>query len=104
MVSTKEAARLLHTTHAIITAWIAKGRAVGLAQIERAYRMPRWQFERSIWDAVPRLSLALGTTDGWALLSFLESPHGALDGRSPREAIEQGLTDRVVMVAQHEGN
>jgi hypothetical protein len=57
-----------------------------------------------MWDALPRLSAALGTTEGWALLSFLESPQGALDGRSPRQAIEQGQTDQVIRIAMHEGN
>lgn len=104
MISTAEAAQLVDTTRVTINAWIAKGRAVGLTQTKRGFRMPRWQFEPSMWDALPKLSAALGTTEGWALLSFLESPHGALDGRSPRQAIEQGQTDRVIEIAGHEGN
>ena len=104
MISTDEAAQLVDTTRVTINAWIAKGRAVGLTQIKRGLRMPRWQFEPSMWDALPRLSAALGTTEGWALLSFLESQHGALDGRSPRQAIEQGQADRVIEIAGHEGN
>ncbi|MDO9071632.1 MAG: hypothetical protein Q7U73_00050 [Rubrivivax sp.] len=104
MISTDEAAQLVDTTRVTINAWIAKGRAVGLTQTKRGFRMPRWQFEPSMWDALPKLSTALGTTEGWALLSFLESPHGALDGRSPRQAIEQGQADRVIEIAGHEGN
>jgi len=53
---------------------------------------------------LPRLSTALGTKEGWALLAFLESPHGALDGLSPRQAIEQGQAERVLVVAAQEGN
>jgi len=104
MISTDEAAQLVDTTRVTINAWIAKGRAVGLTQTKRGFRMPRWQFEPSMWEALPKLSTALGTTEGWALLSFLESPHGALDGRSPRQAIEQGHADRVIEIAGHEGN
>ena len=104
MISTDEAAQLVDTTRVTINAWIAKGRAVGLTQTKRGLRMPRWQFEPLMWDALARLSAALGTTEGWALLSFLESPHGALDGRSPRQAIEQGQADRVIDIAGHEGN
>jgi hypothetical protein len=104
MISTDEAAQLVQTTRVTINAWIAKGRAIGLTQTKRGFRMPRWQFEPFMWDALPRLSAALGTTEGWALLSFLESPHGALDGRSPRQAIEQGQTDKVITIAEHEGN
>lgn len=103
MISTDEAAQLVQTTRVTVNAWIAKGRAIGLTQTKRGFRMPRWQFEPLMWDALPRLSAALGTTEGWALLAFLESPHGALDGRSPRQAIEQGQTDKVIRIAEHEG-
>jgi len=104
MISTDEAAQLVQTTRVTINAWIAKGRAVGLTQTKRGFRMPRWQFEPPMWDALPRLSKALGSTEGWALLSFLESPHGALNGISPRQAIEQGFSDKVIRIAEHEGN
>jgi hypothetical protein len=50
------------------------------------------------------LSAALGSTEGWALLSFLESPDGALDGGSPRQAIEQGLADKMITIAEHDGS
>ena len=66
---------------------------------ERGIVGPRWQFESAMLDALPRLSAALGATQGWALLSFLESPHGALGGRTPRQAIEQGETNLVIQVA-----
>ncbi|MFG5410177.1 hypothetical protein ABXN37_21310 [Piscinibacter sakaiensis] len=104
MISTDEAARLVQTTRVTINAWIAKGRAIGLTQTKRGFRMPRWQFEPSMWDALPRMSAALGATEGWALLSFLESPHGGLNGITPRQAIEQGQADKVIKIAEHEGN
>ena len=104
MISTDEAAQLAQTTRVTINAWIAKGRAIGLTQTKRGFRMPRWQFEPSLWNALPRLSSALGVTEGWALLSFLESPHGALNGVTPRQAIEQGQSDKVIQIAEHEGN
>jgi hypothetical protein len=103
MISTDEAAQLVNTSRVTINAWIAKGRAVGLTQSKRGFRMPRWQFEPSMWDALPQLSVALGTTEGWALLSFLETAQGALGGRSPRQAIEQGESNRVIEIATHEG-
>ena len=104
MISTDEAAQLVQTTRVTINAWIAKGRAIGLTQTKRGFRMPRWQFEPSLWNALPRLSSALGVTEGWALLSFLESPHGGLNGITPRQAIEQGQSDKVIKIAEHEGN
>jgi hypothetical protein len=104
MISTDEAAQFVQTTRVTINAWIAKGRAIGLTQTKRGFRMPRWQFEPSMWDALPRLSAALGTTEGWALLSFLESPHGGLNGITPRQAIEKGRMDNAITLAEHEGN
>ena len=104
MISTDEAAQLVQTTRVTINAWIAKGRAIGLTQTKRGFRLPRWQFEPSMWDTLPRLSAALGTAEGWAILSFLETPHGALNGIAPRQAIEQGHMDRVIKIAEHEGN
>lgn len=104
MISTDEAAQLVQTTRVTINAWIAKGRAIGLTQTKRGFRMPRWQFEPSVWAALPKLSAALGTAEGWALLSFLESPHGGLNGVTPRQAIEQGQMDKVIRIAEHEGN
>lgn len=41
MMSTAEAAQLAQTTRATINAWIAKDRALGLAQSKRGFRMPR---------------------------------------------------------------
>ena len=63
MISTDEAAQLVQTTRVTINAWIAKGRAIGLTQTKRGFRMPRWQFEPSMWDSLPRLSAALGTAE-----------------------------------------
>jgi hypothetical protein len=103
MLSTDEAAMLAGTTRVTVNAWIDKGRCIGLTQTKRGFRVPKWQFEPSIWPIVPKLSLALGTNDGWAMLAFLETPHGALDGATPRAAIEQGRGTRVLDIAGYEG-
>ena len=104
MMSTDEAAELVGTSRVTINSWIAKGRAMGLTQTKRGFRMPRWQFEPRVWDALPQLTAALGTKEGWALLVFLESPHGGLGGLTPRQAIEQGQAMRVIELASREGN
>lgn len=103
MVTTEQAAELASTTRVTINAWIAKGRAIGLTQTRRGFRMPNWQFEPGIWDAIPAIAKALGTSEGWALLSFLETPLGGLSGRTPRQAIEQGDSTRVLELASAEG-
>ena len=104
MVSTDEAAELANTSRVTVNAWIAKGRCIGLSQPKRGFRLPKWQFEPRVWPLVPKLAAALETTEGWALLAFLESPHGALGGITPRAAIEQGQAERVLEIAEQEGN
>lgn len=104
MVSTDEAAELANTSRVTINAWIAKGRCIGLSQTKRGFRLPKWQFEPRVWPLVPKLAAALDTTEGWALLAFLETPHGALGGVTPRAAIEQGQGERVLDIARQEGN
>lgn len=99
MISTDEAAEMTGTTRVTVNAWIVKGRAIGLTQAKRGYRMPRWQFESPMWDIVPKLSSALGTVEGWPLLAFLETPLGGLNGTTPREAIERGAGAQVVELA-----
>jgi hypothetical protein len=103
MLSIDMAADIVGTTPVTINAWVAKGRAIGLTQTRRGFKLPSWQFEPVLWDSVPKLSKALGTTEGWALLAFLETPSGALGGLTPRQAIEQGHLARVVEVAGAEG-
>ncbi|MFK4706181.1 excisionase family DNA binding protein [Roseateles asaccharophilus] len=103
MVSTDEAAELTGTTRVTINAWIAKGKAIGLTQTRRGFKLPRWQFEPALWDHIQAISEALNTQDGWTLLGFLETPLGGLEGRTPRQAIEQGKLARVIELAEAEG-
>jgi len=103
MLSTDQAAAIAQTTRVTINAWIAKGRAIGLTQVRRGYRLPVWQFEPTLWEYIPQLVKGLGTTEGWAILGFLETPLGALNGITPRQAFEQGLAERVLELAAAEG-
>jgi excisionase family DNA binding protein len=100
MLSTDEAAALTQTSRVTINAWIQKGRCIGLTRTKRGYRLPGWQFEPQIWSVLSELAAALKTTDGWALLAFLESPHGALNGLTPRTAIERGNGRKVLKLAR----
>lgn len=99
MVTTQEAAELVGTSRVTINAWIAQGRAIGLTQTRRGHRLPKWQFEPAVWAVLSQLAQALSTVDGWTILSFLESPLGGLNGRTPRQAIEQGEAMRVLQLA-----
>ena len=99
MTSTDKAAEELATTRVTINDWINAGRCIGLTRPTRGLRLPRWQFEPSIWPHIAKISKALGTKEGWALLAFFETPSAALDGLSPRQMLEQGGLKRVLQVA-----
>ena len=104
MVSTDEAAQMTGTSRVTMNAWIANGRAIGLTRTKRGFRLPKWQFDAPMWEVLPKLTKALGTTEGWALLAFLETPHPGLNGVTPREAIDRGMQDRAVALAGAESN
>jgi predicted DNA-binding protein (UPF0251 family) len=99
MGSTDAAAERAGATRATIVSWIAKGRCIGLERAKRGFRLPLWQFEPAIFGAIEAIAAAMDTTDGWVLLSFLETPHGGLGGLTPRMALEQGMRDRVIALA-----
>lgn len=103
MLSSEEAAALIRTNRETVNQWIRTGRCIGLERSVRGWRLPRWQFEPAIHKHLPAIAAALGTTEGWALLLFLETPHDALDGRTPRVALEQGEAERVLDLAGVEG-
>jgi hypothetical protein len=98
MITTEEAASLAGSTRVTINAWIKSGRCIGVAHLRRGFKLPRWQFE-------PAVAAQLGSDDGWRVLGFLETPLPALDGITPRAALEQGLpTDRVTALAAAEAH
>lgn len=103
MVSTDDAAALAGTNRETINRWIGTGRCIGLDRTVRGWRLPRWQFEPAIHKHLPAIARALGTAEGWALLLFIETPHEALEGRTPRTALEQGEAERVIDLAAAEG-
>lgn len=105
MISTDGAATLAGTTRVTINAWIKSGRCLGVSHLRRGFKLPLWQFEPFIFPFIQPLFVALGTTDGWQLLAFLESPHSALDGQTPRTALEKGMpAERVLQLATAEGH
>ncbi|MEJ1129062.1 hypothetical protein V9L20_15880 [Variovorax sp. CCNWLW225] len=105
MISTDDAASVAGTTRVTINAWIKAGRCIGVSNLRRGFRLPRWQFEPSIWPALTHISANLNTNDGWRLLAFLETPREALDGRTPRAALEQGAAlERILKLATAEAH
>lgn len=105
MITTEEAADLAGTSRVTVNAWIKAGRCIGVSHLRRGFKLPRWQFEPFVFPYLQPLSQALGTTEGWQLLAFLESPLPALDGQTPRVALEQGMdAQRLLGLATAEGH
>lgn len=90
MPTVADAAKAIGATARDIRQWVAEGHCIEVSTSSRAMRLPRWQFDLDIWPWILAMASALGTTDGWFLLGFLDSPMGALDGRTPRQAAGAG--------------
>jgi hypothetical protein len=100
MITIEAAASLAGVDSANIAAWIHSGCCIGIAGPSRKLKLPRWQFEPSVWTSIQRIRECLGATDGWQMLNFLETPTPALKGLTPRVALEQGIPiARVLAVA-----
>ena len=99
MVPAAVAAGLAGVSTAQLSQWFARGQVIGLEHSRRVTRFPAWQFEPALWAVLREVAGTRGSCDGWALLAFLETPCGALNGMTPRQAVEQGLATRVVALA-----
>lgn len=105
MVDLASAAVLTGATPAQVRGWTATKppRVIALRHSTLGWRYPRWQFQPALWPVVHQLAGAL-EGNGWAMLAWMETPLGALGGRAPRLALEQGeLAERVLSLAAADG-
>lgn len=99
MVSLREAALLVGEQIPRVRRWVEAGRCIGIPAQGRSMRLPRWQFDERVLLWIGPIAAELCTTSGWTLLAFLETPQGALSGRTPRQALEQGEIESVLALA-----
>lgn len=99
MITLREAAALTALDNLLLASWIREGACIGVAIAPGRAVLPRWQFKPPFWFVIRDISDALGTTDGWQLLSFVETEAAALDGLTPRTALEQGISPMRVLAA-----
>lgn len=105
MITVDEAASFMKVDVSTISAWTSGGRCIAVAGPDGEMRMPRWQFELLAWPSIQPIAECLGTKDAWQVLDFLETPTPALDGLTPRVALEQGTPlARVLAVAMAESH
>lgn len=105
MLTTEEAAELAGVSRVTINAWIKQNRCIGIANLRRGFKLPKWQFEPQVFELIQPLFEALGTTDSWSVLAFLENSQEALDRRTPLVALAQGESaERILQLAMAEGH
>lgn len=105
MVDLAQAAALAGATPEQLHRWatMKPPRVIALRHSTLGWRYPRWQFEAAAWPVIQRLAGAL-QGDCWAMLAWMETPLGALEGRAPRVALEQGeLAERILYLAASDG-
>jgi len=102
MLSADEASEFTGLSLEAVARDVAGGKLLGLKDAELRLRLPRWQFSEPMRSAMPQIISGLGALEPWSVLAFLESPHGALGGRTPRASIEQGDLERVIALAMSE--
>ena len=103
MLSIDEAAELAGASRVTIKAWIKSLHCIAVSNRRCGLKLPRCQFEPNVWPALKPLAMALGTTDGWQSLVFLETGALALAGQTPRAALEQGVSlQRILAIATAE--
>ena len=100
LVDAATAARMAGVKVTQLLAWTRakRPRVIGL-DLGMGLRFPRWQFEPLLWRVVPQLARALDG-NAFTVVTWLETPLGAFEGLSPRQAIERGESpERVLGVA-----
>ena len=103
MISVGQASLRLGVTAAEVARRAAADHCLSLSDgVSPDLRLPAWQFEEPLWSMMPGILAALDTS-AWAALAWLETPVGALDGLTPRIAVERGHGERVLQLAGVEG-
>lgn len=101
MLTVAQTLEVLGISEDVLMGWIGSNRVLALGHPALGLHMPKWQFEQPLLGSIQALASARGGS-AWDLLSWLETPHGALDGITPRAAIERGNVSRVVELAGNE--
>lgn len=97
MSTPAEAASLMKVCGSTV-GWISGGQCVGLAGPDET-RFPRCQREPSVRSIIPLIGRSLRTQDSWQILDLLETPAPALEGLTPRMALERGAATEHVLAA-----
>ncbi|MER9375537.1 XRE family transcriptional regulator [Mesorhizobium sp. M0491] len=102
MLTADAFAKLLGTSRVTVNARRQSGQVLGIDGAKRGFRFPVWQLDKDgrPFGTLPALHETLGNS-AWAVYRFLVSRHGALDGRTGLQALQQG--DDAAVLAAAEG-
>jgi hypothetical protein len=101
MLSAEAFASLLKTTRMTINSKRKKHQVLALEGATRGFRFPQWQIgqDGKPFTALPALFERLGN-DSWAVYRLLVQHHPELDGLTGREALQRGMTSKVIDAAE----
>jgi hypothetical protein len=100
MLSADDFAHLIGTSRVTVNTKRLNGQLLGLDGAKRGFRFPSWQLNAD-GKPYPELAALQERLGGaWPLYRFLVQPHGALEGLTGREALEQGRSRAVLEAAE----
>lgn len=101
MLSADAFAKLIGTSRVTVNAKRQSGQVLGIDGAKRGFRFPVWQLDKDgrPFGALPTLYATLGNS-AWAVYRFLVSRHGALDGRTGIQGLQQGDDASVLAAAE----
>ncbi len=100
MLDTAAFAAVLGVTRRTVNIKRRNGQLLGLDGAKSGFRFPVWQLdaEDRPFPELPILHAWLG--GAWAVYRFLVQPHGALNGLTGRQALEQGRSKAVLKAVE----
>ncbi len=103
MLNAEAFAEMLGTTRVTVNTWRQESKVLGLDGAKRGFRFPEWQIgaDGKPYAVLPQLHDLLGGP--WGVYRFMVQVHGALDGLTGREALQRGLTEKVLAAADGNG-
>ncbi|MBP2159100.1 MULTISPECIES: hypothetical protein [Asticcacaulis] len=103
MLNAEAFSEMLGTTRVTVNTWRQENKVLGLDGAKRGFRFPEWQVgaDGKPYAVLPQLHDLLGGP--WGVYRFMVQVHGALDGLTGREALQRGLTEKVLAAADGDG-
>jgi excisionase family DNA binding protein len=101
LLTGEAAAERLGVSRETINKRAQQGKLLALQFGKRGKRYPQWQFEDGVAGApLESVLVVLRSADAWQRYRFFTQLQPALGGRTPVEALRQGMADRVIRAAE----